>query len=471
MKGFPHLFKKQYLLCILIFLLTFLVRLVYGLCSPFWGTDEKQIYLLGLKYYTTGDFPYYGPDVVYTQTQIPGALQSLLVGIPFHFFSIPEAPFLLLNLLSTASLVYFAYYLHQRIPNLRGWLIYAYLLSLPWTLNYSTHVVNPSYVLPAAIVFFIAVFELLLFYNRPIIHPHCAFGMMGFALLWVMQLHMSFVLLLPYIFACFLFSSENLANSCKLWQRLNRTEHRGKETQRFFRKKDFKELLRNLLFFILGAAMSGSLLLPTYFKYGIAGTGSIEANVELHLEHLTELPTIIARFLSFATYETGIFMGYNLESRLQFLEESGIFAPFIILLTLAGLLQVVYLLWSFLGNVALKSMEGRRIKCFTIISIGVLYCSFLFSVKGPSSHTFYVLFPVSILYAVYCWQSLLSKPFWKKTAVLCLILSLFFHLHLAHNHFKKHSLYKNRTIPQKAIDQKNHKILGNRRSEDWGCCY
>ncbi|MEZ4884374.1 MAG: hypothetical protein R3E32_06500 [Chitinophagales bacterium] len=444
MKRFNHLLQKRYCFYLLIFLFTFLARLVYGLCSPFWGTDEKQIYLLGLKYYATGNFPYYGPDVVYTQTQIPGALQGIVVGLPFFILPIPEAPFLLLNLLSTGTLILFAYYLHKRIPTLSGWLIYGWLLTAPWTLNYSTHIVNPSYVLPAAILFFIGTFELLLFNNRPILRPHHAFAMMGFSICWVMQIHLSFVLLIPFTAICFLLN---------------------------IRKKSFSTISRNLLFFTLGAAISGSLLLPTYCKYGIEGAGRIEANIVLHLEHLTQLPTIITRFLSFSSYETSVFLGYNLQSRLQFLQQYPWFSPFTVLLTLIGFLQVAYLFVSFFCNSVFHSKEGKRLKWLVAATIVMLYLSFIFSIKGPSPHTFYVLLPVSMLYAFYCYQPLLSKPIWKKMAALMLILGLFFHLHLAHNNFKHHSLYKNRTIPEKAIDQKNNKILGDRRAEDWGCCY
>src|SRR5882757_5308770 len=83
--------------------LAFLFRLFFGLSSQFLDPDTKQIYLLGLKFYTTGAWPYFGPDV--TQTiQIPGALQGLVVGLPFYVLPIPEAPYLLVNILSFASL-------------------------------------------------------------------------------------------------------------------------------------------------------------------------------------------------------------------------------------------------------------------------------------------------------------------------------------------------------------------------------
>ena len=64
----------------LLLILAFLFRLGFGLCSAFQDLDSIQIYLLGLKFYTTRAWPYFGPDVVWGEIQIPGALQGVLVG-------------------------------------------------------------------------------------------------------------------------------------------------------------------------------------------------------------------------------------------------------------------------------------------------------------------------------------------------------------------------------------------------------
>ena len=119
-----HPKRRQRLLIALAFLLAFCFRLGFGLCSEFWtGTeDEKQIYLIGLKFYTTGNWPYFGPDVTPT-IQIPGALQGLVVGLPFYVLPIPEAPCVLLNLLSFASLVFFAWYCMRRLPDIPKWFV------------------------------------------------------------------------------------------------------------------------------------------------------------------------------------------------------------------------------------------------------------------------------------------------------------------------------------------------------------
>src|SRR6267154_254484 len=124
----------------------FLFRLAFGLCSDFWSGagDEKQIYLIGLKYYTTGAWPYFGPDVT-NAIQVPGALQGLTTGLPFFLMPIPEAPYILLNILSFAALCFFAWYCSRRLPEVPKWFIWSWLLTAPWTLSLSTHVFNPSY--------------------------------------------------------------------------------------------------------------------------------------------------------------------------------------------------------------------------------------------------------------------------------------------------------------------------------------
>src|SRR6476660_283543 len=82
----------------------FVFRLLFGLTREFFFEDETQIFLMGLRHYATGAWPYFGADVVWTKSEIPGALQPLLVSIPLWIVPIPEAPFVLLNVLSMAGL-------------------------------------------------------------------------------------------------------------------------------------------------------------------------------------------------------------------------------------------------------------------------------------------------------------------------------------------------------------------------------
>ena len=131
----------------------FAFRLLFGLSSDFFFEDQTQVYLLGLRYFATGEWPHFGADVVWTKSEIPGALQALLVGVPLRIVPLPESPFILLTLLSTAALIAFAWYLCAQFPSAPRWLLWGWLLTIPWTVQFSTNIINTSYILPAALVF------------------------------------------------------------------------------------------------------------------------------------------------------------------------------------------------------------------------------------------------------------------------------------------------------------------------------
>ena len=177
-------------------LLAFVFRLLFGLCSPFQEEDTKQIYLIGLKFYSTGAWPYFGPDVTPT-IQIPGALQGLVVGLPLYVLPIPEAPYLLLNILSFSSLCFFAWYCTRRLPEIPKWFVWSWLLTAPWTLSISTHIFNPSYVLPAAVLFFVAAIETYPFLSHRLVPRRWANFMMGLSLFWMPTYHFSITYRMP----------------------------------------------------------------------------------------------------------------------------------------------------------------------------------------------------------------------------------------------------------------------------------
>ena len=177
----------------------FAFRLYFGLSLRFFAEDESQIFLIGLRYYTTGHWPYFGPDVVWTQSEIPGALQGLLVGAPLRFAPAPEAPIVVLNLLSFGALAALAWYITRRVPSVPRWLAWGWAMTVPWTLQFSTHITNPSYVLAGAVVFFMGFFEVLPAIRLGVLPVPLAFAAMGVGTTWIMQIHMSWYLLLPYL--------------------------------------------------------------------------------------------------------------------------------------------------------------------------------------------------------------------------------------------------------------------------------
>jgi len=420
-------------------LLAFLFRLFFGLCSQFQDEDTKQIYLLGLKFYTTGAWPYFGPDVTST-IQIPGALQGLVVGLPFYVLPIPEAPYLLLNILSFSSLCFFAWYCSRRLPEIPKWFVWSWLLTAPWTLNLSTYIFNPSYVLPGAILFFVAAIETYPFLSHGLVPRRWANFMMGLGLFWIMQFHLSWVVLVPYALLSFYFQT----------------------------RESGRRVFYSIVWFVAGAMITGSFLVPTFIKYGLAeGLGSTNESVGFNSENLWRqlniVEGVLGRFLSFASFELPRFIGRNTAARLAFMREKPWLTPFVAFLTLMGILQCVALLvlW-FKKEHAHK--DWKAIKYFTLGTVVLLYFSFLFSMKPPHSHTFYVTFPVVMLYSLYCWSEFLTKRGWQKFAAVFIICGLVFDIGLAATSLKQVSIYVERPRVVEAIKAKDYRILGERRA-------
>jgi hypothetical protein len=413
----------------------FLFRLGYGLCGQFQDSDTKQVYLLGLKFYATGAWPYFGPDVVWGEIQIPGALQALLVGLPFHVLPLAEAPYVLLNLLSFASLSLFAWYCRRRLPNLPRWFVWGWLLTSPWTLNLSTVIYNPSYVLAGGILFFVGALELYPCTRRGLLDARLAAACAGFGLCWVMQLHMSWVVLVPYAAAALAF-------------RFREGVGRG---------------LAALGWFAAGAAPLAALLVPTYLKFGpAAGSGGTAGAVRLNVENTTALWGITNRTLSFASFEVARFVGGHTAERLAFLREEPLLAPLAVLLFAVGVAQVGALLamWPLRTH---AQPDWRAVKYLALFNVALLYVSFLFSLKPPQSNHLYVTLPLPVLYAFYCWDRLLARRGWRRFAAAVLVCGLLLHAGLAAYNLPRVSLYVERRAAQQAVAERNYHILGERR--------
>ena len=420
--------------CILL-VIAYLYRLFFGLCSEFWFPDERQIYLLGLKFYTTGEWPFFGPDVVYTNSQIPGALQSLLVGLPFYILSIPEAPFLLLNILSLSSISLLAWYCTKRTPEVPRWFIWAWLLTAPWTLNYSTHVVNTSYVLPGAILFYVGAMESCSFLSKNVIPLRLANFMMGISLFWLFQLHMSWPILVPFILISVYFQFRDLG----------------------------KRIFISFGYFFMGALLSASLVIPAFLKYGLKlGFGGTGTNIQLNLNNFLKFFTVLARFLSFASFELSRFLGADTQARLVFFKNNLWITPFSVFIGIVGIIQPIVMLFLWFSKKQTQE-DWPRIKYFTLFTFFIVYISFTFSLKGPSSHAFYVVFPVAMIYSFYCWSKFFKKQIWRKLAIALIISGIIFHTGLAGSKYPERSLYKNRSLPKSAIEKKDYRILGERR--------
>ena len=416
----------------LILIGAFAFRLAFGLCWEFWPEDETQVFLIGLRHHARGEWPYFGPDIVWTQSQVPGALQGLLVGVPMRLVPVPEAPFVFLNVLSFSALALLGWYVRRRLPGLPDWLVYGWLLTAPWMLHYSTHVVNPSYVLPAGVLFFIGVLEAVPALRVGAVDLRAAHFLMGFALLWVVQLHLSWVLMVPFlILALAMRAREGLA-----------------------------PFARATVWTAAGAALPGSLLLPTLLAHGLLA-GAAERSVQLQWLAPWTLVTIAARFLSFASFEVVLFLGLSTARRLYFLGQHPWLAPLLAVLALAGVAQPVAMIGLWFRNSS-QHPQWRAVKWLALATILLIYLSYFFSVKEPNAHAFHVVAPLAMIYAFYCFD-LVDSPRARRVAAVLLLIGVVYHAGLAAARMPLLSLYRNRSVAAAAVRAKVPQMLGHRR--------
>jgi len=256
--------------------------------------------------------------------------------------------------------------------------------------------------------------------------------MMGFALFWVLQLHMSWVLLIPFL--CYAF-----------WV-------------------SFKADKTVIIIFFAGCLIAASTLIPTLSTWGGAIFSVGADNTVFNVSNIKEIGTVLLRYVSFATFEIPRFIDTDGGSKWLFFKDYWPAAPFIFLAILAGFVQVAYLILAFFRKNPMP--EFSMVKWITLGAMLITWLSFFFSVKGPSSHTFYVLFPLVMIYSFYCWQPLFRKQWFAVITAVLLVSGVITHATLAYHNYSLKSMYLNRDLPLKAIQEKDYHILGERRAFD-----
>ncbi|MFN7984295.1 MAG: hypothetical protein U0Q11_20815 [Vicinamibacterales bacterium] len=413
----------------------FLFRLGYGLTREFFFEDETQIFLMGLRHYATGIWPYFGPDVVWTKSEIPGALQSVLISLPLKLMPVPEAPFVLLNVLSFGALAAFIVYLTARIPSLPRWLVWGWLMTLPWTLEFSTHIINPSYVLAPALIFFIGFFEAVPVFRLGKVPTPLAFAMMGLGLVAILQIHMSWPLLLPYAGVAWVSRWRSGARAMAL----------------------------DAAGFACGAFVSGTLLLPTLVTYGLhAGSGGTLNNLRPHAVNPRIALDITARLFSFPSLEIWRFMATDDGKREMFLLRHLWLAPFAVVVWLASIWQPIWMMREWFRRQS-AFREWQPLKWLLAATIVLVYASYWFVMEPSQAHAFYAVSPIAFMFAAYAW-TFIDSPRWRRLAAGLLAANIAFHVGQASIHAREISLYRDRNVVATAIRLRAPEMFAHRRA-------
>ena len=418
----------------------FAFRLAYGLSREFFFEDETQIFLLGFRYQATGAWPFFGPDVVWTRSEIPGALQALLIGVPLRLVPVPESPFVLLNLLSFAAIAAFAWYTCAQLPGAPRWLLWGWFLTIPWTIEFSAHMINTSYILVPAMLFFLGFFEAMPAFSLRRLPAPAAFALMGLAVTWMMQIHMSWPLLGPFAAAAWLSR----------------------------RRDGMGALVVDAAGFAGGALLPGLLLIPTLARYGLhAGSGGVLRNLHPHWVNPWIIATTLARMLSFASLEISRFIATDGAKRLEFFARHLWLVPAAILVWIIGTVQPIWMLVDACRPArqwpeAMPYAKWALLRRLLGGAVLLVYASYFLVMEPPQAHAFYVLAPLAFMFAAF-WWTWVDSPRARRIAAGVLMLNIAFHAGLAWTQGPELSLYKNRDVVATAVRLKSPEMFAHRR--------
>lgn len=410
-------------------------RTLFGLNNRFWDEDEKHIYLLGLELFSFHQWPYFGADIIHTATQIPGALQSFLVGLPLFLFKVPESPFVFVNLLSLLGLALFAIYLAKHYKRYHPLLILLWLNGLPWTLEYGTHVYNPSYLLLPNFIFFIAFFECIPSMGKKIISFSKAFFLMGFSLGFILQIHLSWPILLPFLLLALILHRPRLAETIKAGS-----------------------------FFIVGMIIPCLLLFPTFYHLGWNSVLKMNSqNSEFNFQNVFYFFNNIVRLLCYASYETFLFIGENTEEKKEFLLKMKALIPFFFILSSVTIFQLLYFPWSYFkmwkSNNTLAN-KNILLFLFTLITASLI---FVLSTRPPVSRNLYLLLPLCLWLMFQTIDYWVGGKIWRMRVFKGLVfIALFYHGLMTYNRFLNYpqdSLYSNRDLVVKSLEERDPYIF------------
>lgn len=426
--------KKLFTILVIVILL--LWRTWYGLSQNFWHEDIIQIYLLGLKYFSTGLWPYFGPDIVHTQQQIPGAMQSLLVAIPLKLIALPESPFVFVNLLSMIGIVALSYFYSKRFKQFSLTWLMLLIATLPMVLQISTNVYNPSYLLFPSCLFFVAWFESQPEF-RSIGLSAIAIGiLLGFSLSFTFQIHMSWPILLPFLAVTLCRSAKEVSRAKLLWG------------------------------FSIGCLLGGCLLFPTLLEYGLHTLwASGTKNSEFILDKLWDAPNTVIKLITLGSYE---YFGFNLGSSMS--ERISIIRADYLLLLTAIVMTCMVIITTFLLFYGLKKAMKHGFKQHPDILLFVFtsaWCALIFTLtpRPAAIRNIFLLLPVTLTTFIYCLSMLKPDHLKKLVGIVsaAILASFIFHTMLAVKMMPDISIYKDYAKVSRAINEKNYEILGTRR--------
>lgn len=367
--------KQQHIINSIIILSLLILRIFIGVQINFAHEDYNQIYLIGLEDAFSGNWSYWGPDVVWSETRLPGALQGLLAGVPFHIYKHAYSPIVFSNIISAIGLVLLAFYANKKFPKIPLPYLLALFLLLPFSLQNGVVLLNTAYLIFSGSILFISMLELYLYRDETILkRASLYFLFIGFAMMFTYQLHLTWVMILPYLFVLLYFE----------WKR-----------------KEYK--WQPILFFILGAMIASITLLPTLLKYPDIIFFGLSGNLNFRPDQLAKTFSLYYRFISFSTFDISPnFAYYKVTRQLNVLNSILIYT-----VKALGFIQMLIITGTSI-YIRKKEKFNKILILFGLTFIMALILSMM-SNKHLGSRTYILLYPLPIWISLYVIDFLKSR--------------------------------------------------------------
>ncbi len=346
----------------LIFILSLIMRIWFTPKLDY-GVDQRAIFELGKNFYETGIIPADGPKLVYTGESIPGGFQAIMSGLPLFFSQgDPVGLQIWVAILNWLAMLMLFFWLRVKVKSEQQTVLAMFLAFSPWSLLFSP-AWNPSFLPIFAVPFFwILERTMMKEFSLSAKRRNSEAYLLGIISILCLQLHLSAVLLAIAILLALPF---------------------------------IRDRLQFLISSFIGVLTGAIFLIPWLLKK-IQGEASVPTGVVgLHLENFADIPKAFFRYVSFSTAEVSRFIspqGHGVSGMLEVLKAT----PFLYLPALISYLGSLILVFIFLRywfSLRKKLSDGFSRMQFLLPILMTL--TFLFSIKGASAHTFWILMPLS----------------------------------------------------------------------------
>lgn len=387
---------------------------------------------MGLEFATTSDWPFWGPDVVWSYTRLAGGLQSLLIGIPLMITDNIRSPLLISNLITASGLVVLALYANHRLKNLPLPLLLALFSLLPFTFYNGVVLLNTAYLIGIGVILFISVQELFSYRNDTILKNISLYFMaLGLCLTLTFQLHLTWVMIVPFIL--------------------------------FLLYQEFSvipgSIFRNLAYLIIGVLIGGSTLWPTVIAHGDMIFFNTSNNLTFDPTRVAKIGDLFVKYAGMASFDiTQTFEIYQLAR-----DKSLLSKVLIWLMKFIGAIQFcLIIIYSF----KLRKEEQMK-KSLILFGLTMLMALGLFVMgnKHLSARTYILLFAIPFWVSIQVYSYLLST--WPKLIYgfyAALLVAFVTYSSVAYeNAGDRYSFSSHEEIIESALEIKDASILGKRR--------